>query len=65
MNSVKGSTRLWRVVCGVSPQTSSHHYCILGAKDGEENEAGGETPIGRTGDACATQVLTIRPRWRS
>jgi len=28
----------------------------MGAKDGEENEAASETPIGRTRDACSSNL---------
>jgi hypothetical protein len=38
-----GSTRLWRVVCGVSPQTSSHKLFSLKCKTWF-NEIDGETP---------------------
>ena len=44
-NSIgKGSTRLRRVVCGVSPQTSSHHFVRLEVNGIWSDEIDGETP---------------------
>ena len=39
-----GSTRLRRVVCGVSPQTSSYHFAELNSGIDSGYEADGETP---------------------
>jgi len=38
-----GSTHLWRVVCGVPPQTSSYHFAEPNSRPNGSYETDGET----------------------
>ena len=61
MQLKKGSTRLRRVVCGVSPQTSFHHFFSLGSEEKWFDEIDGGTPS----MARETRALPQTPLHRS